>query len=411
VLLGSTSAGGLTNMKSRNAPSASIFRHGLFALVLCSSALAVAPGCDDEEKPATKVDARPSDGPVIDAKLPDAATTDAKPPDAGPDQAAGEGGQPDALTLDASDATDGGTPDAPATDAPADAAPADAPATDTPAADAPATDALAAIKHRLLMVDNGASKLLLLDQIDPSKSWTVTIPGGSRDLQLIGTDKVLVSHGNGAAEYLLATGAPTGWAVTSYAGVSTAQRLANGRTLIGWSVTGKMTFSEVDTAGAEVAKVEVNGLNQLRLARRLASGNTLFTGERAVGEWIVFEVDGTGAIVWEKPLAGKGYVALRNAGGNTLATTGATVTLTELTPGGTTAKLWGGTAAHPTARLQWFSGFQVLGNGNVVIANWLGDGKLTMGPHAVEFDADNKLVWQWEDHTAAMTVTNLLVLE
>jgi hypothetical protein len=401
-------------MTSRTPASTSIFRHGLLALALWSSALAVAPGCDDEEKPATKVDARPTDGAVTDAKLPDAAPADAKPPDAAADQATGEGGQPDALALDASDAADGGGPDgsdAPATDATADAPAADAAPGDAPATDAAATDALAVIKHRLLMVDNGASKLLLLDQIDPSKSWTVTIPGGSRDLQLIGTDKVLVSHGNGAAEYLLATGAPAGWAVTSYAGVSTAQRLASGRTLIGWSVTGKMTFSEVDTAGAEVAKVEVNGLNQLRLARRLANGNTLFTGERAVGEWIVFEVDGTGAIVWEKPLTGKGYVALREAGGNTLATTGATVTLTELTPGGTTAKLWGGTTAHPTARLQWFSGFQVLGNGNVVIANWLGDGKLTMGPHAVEFDADNKLVWQWEDHTAAMTVTNLLVLE
>jgi hypothetical protein len=395
------------------ARSSFLCRHGWLVLALCSSALALGPGCDDEEKPATKSDARPADAPMSDAKPGDAG--DAKPADGAPDQAPGEGGQPDAPASDAGDAADGGTPDAPAPDVAAETGSSDA--TDTPAsdaADAPAadaaTDALAAIKHRLLMVDNGASRLLLLDQIDPTKSWSVAIPAGSRDLQVVAGDKVLVSHGNGAAEYALANGAQ-GWVVASYAGVSTAQRLDNGRTLIGWSVAGKMTFSEVDTTGAEVAKVEVNGLNQLRLARRLANGNTLFTGERAVGEWIVFEVDGTGAIVWEKPLSGKGYVALRTAGGNTLATTGATVTLTELAPDGSTVKLWGGTTAHPTARLQWFSGFQVLTNGNMVIANWLGDGKLTMGPHAVEFDATNQLVWQWEDHTAAMTITNLLVLQ
>jgi hypothetical protein len=399
-------------MTSKTASSLSIPRHCLLAVVLWSSALMLAPGCDDDAKPS-KFDAKPADAATSDAKPGDAGDAgDTKPADTGtPDQAAGETGPPDAPAADSGDAADAGTsdtPDAPATDAPADSGTSDV-AQDAPASDA--TDAPAGIKHRLLMVDNGASRLLLLDQIDPSKSWSVAIPAGSRDLQLVGDGKVLVSHGNGAAEYRLADGTAAGWAVTSYTGVSTAQRLDSGRTLIGWSMTGKMTFSEVDTAGAEVTKIEVNGVNQLRLARRLANGHTLFTGERAVGEWIVFEIDGTGAIVWEKPLAGKGYVALRTAGGNTLATTGATVTLTELGSDGSTVKLWGGTTAHASARLQWFSGFQVMGNGNVVIANWLGDGKLMMGPHAVEFNAANELVWQWEDHTAAMTVTNLLVLE
>src|SRR4029078_12684887 len=37
-------------------------------------------------------------------------------------------------------------------------------------------------KHILYMVDNGFNKLLFLNQKHPSKSWTVSIPGGSRDL-------------------------------------------------------------------------------------------------------------------------------------------------------------------------------------------------------------------------------------
>src|SRR5215216_1154787 len=62
-------------------------------------------------------------------------------------------------------------------------------------------------KHILYMVDNGLNKLLFLNQKDPSKNWTVSIPTGSRDLQLVANNKLLVSHGNGAAEYDRTTGA------------------------------------------------------------------------------------------------------------------------------------------------------------------------------------------------------------
>jgi hypothetical protein len=50
-------------------------------------------------------------------------------------------------------------------------------------------------------------------------------------------------------------------------------------------------------------------------------------------------------------------------------------------------------------------------NGNILVANWLGDGNIGTGPHAVEFDANNNLVWSWEDHSTAQTITNLLVIE
>jgi hypothetical protein len=129
------------------------------------------------------------------------------------------------------------------------------------------------IKHVLYLIDNGLSKLLFLNQKDPSKSWTVPIPAGSRDLQLVANNKVLVSHGNGAAEYDRTTGAK-GWSVSTYAGVSTAQRLANGNTLLGWSTAAsgttpaKVMFSEVNSAGGEVSRVTINNITTLRLARR-----------------------------------------------------------------------------------------------------------------------------------------------
>jgi hypothetical protein len=285
------------------------------------------------------------------------------------------------------------------------------------------------IKHILYMVDNGRSNLIFLNQKDHSKNWTVSIPAGSRDLQLVSNNKVLVSHGNGAAEYDRTTGVK-GWSIDTFSGVSTAQRLPNGNTLLGWSTAAsgstpaKVMFSEVNRAGTEVSRVTINNITTLRLARRLSNGHTLFTGDINNDlKFYVFEVDATGAIVWQQSLyGGRGYVAYRLDNGDTRATMGPIGALWEpgkddnkvlqLSPKGSIVKYWGGMADHPNARLRKFSGFSVVPkNGNIVVANWLGDGNIGTGPHAVEFDAKNKLVWSWEDHSAAETITNLLVVE
>jgi hypothetical protein len=285
------------------------------------------------------------------------------------------------------------------------------------------------IKHVLYMVDNGFNKLLFLNQKDPSKNWTISIPGGSRDLQLVANNKILVSHGNGAAEYDRITGAK-GWSVSTYSGVSTAQRLANGNTLIGWSRAAsgtepaKIMLSEVNNAGAQVSRITINNITTFRLARRLANGNTLITGDmNNDAKYKVFEVNATGAIVWQQLLyGGKGYVANRLANGDTHATMGPVGNLyqpgkddnklLQLSPTGTIVKFWGGMVNHPAAELMKFSGYSVVpGNGNIIMANWLGDGNTGKGPHAVEFDANNSLIWSWKDFSAAQTITNLLVIE
>ncbi len=284
-------------------------------------------------------------------------------------------------------------------------------------------------KHTLYMVDNGLNKLLFLNQKDPSKNWKVSIPAGSRDLQLVANNKILVSHGNGAAEYDRTTGVK-GWSISTYSGVSTAQRLANGNTLIGWSTAAsgstpaKVILSEVNSADAEVKRVTINNITTFRLARRLSNGNTLITGDlNGDMKFKVFEVNASGAIVWQQLLyGGKGYVATRLANGETRASMGPVGALYEpgkddnkvlqLSATGAIVKYWGGMTNHPNAELRKFSGFSVVpSNGNIIVANWLGDGNIGTGPHAVEFDANNKLVWSWKDFSAAQTITNLLVIE
>lgn len=285
------------------------------------------------------------------------------------------------------------------------------------------------IKHILYLVDNGSNNLLYLNQKSPLNSWTVPIPAGSRDLQLVANNNILVSHGNGAAEYDRTTGVK-GWSISSYSGVSTARRLANGNTLLGWSTPAtestpaKAMFSEVNNAGTEVSRVTVNNITTLRLARPLANGHILFTGDMNNDlKFYVFEVDGDGTIIWQQSLyGGRGYLAERISNGHTLATMGPIGALWEpgrddnkifqLNPAGNIVRYWGGMNDHPNARFRKFSGFSIVPkNGNIIVANWLGDGNIGTGPHAVEFDFKNRIIWSWEDHTAARTITNLLVVE
>src|SRR5205085_985860 len=109
----------------------------------------------------------------------------------------------------------------------------------------------------------------------------------------------------------------------------------------------------------------------------------------------------------------KGYVADRLANGDTRATICQTDNkLLQISSTGSIVKYWGGNANYPNGELRKFSGYSVVpANGNILLANWLGDGNVGTGPHAVEFDASNHLVWSWKDYTAAQTITNILVIE
>lgn len=265
--------------------------------------------------------------------------------------------------------------------------------------------AASAIKHRFLAVDNGGNRLLLVDQIG-DRGWKVSIPAGSRDLQLLSGNKVLVSHGNGAAEYDLTTGAK-GWSVSGYSGITSACRLDNGNTLIGGNVDG-ITLYEIAPDRTEKSKLNPKGVSDLRLFRRLENGNTLLA---LAGAHKVVEIDPKGAVLWSGNLTDKAYVAYRLANGHTLATSGEDFIVYDFDPAGKATLAAGGKARHPNARFLWFSGFEILANGNLFVANWNGHGREGQGPHAVEFDKDNNLVWSWEDHDAAATVTNVLTWE
>jgi hypothetical protein len=263
------------------------------------------------------------------------------------------------------------------------------------------------ITHKFLGVDNKANNLIYVDQTDAAKNWTTAIPGGSRDLQIIDGNKVLVSHGNGAGEYDLATGKKL-WSIDSFRGINSARRLPCGNTLLGGAGKGGIAIYTVDAKGKTLNTRILKGMRDLRLMRALKNGNILLT---IGGPYRAVEVDAKGKIVWQAKLPGKGYKATRLPCGNTLVSTANAVQIVEFDANGKTVNCVGGKKSHPDMLLDCFSGFDTLKNGNVVVANWLGHGNQGKGKHLIEFDKKNKVIWTWGDHKTAKVLTNVLLTD
>ena len=222
-------------------------------------------------------------------------------------------------------------------------------------------DAAEPLKHRWLCVDNSAQpKLIHVDQFRPAQSWAVPLPAGSRDLQVLpGTPgRILVSHGDGAGEYDLASGRKLPWSVGGYAKITTAVRRPNGNTLLG-RIDG--TVFEVDPAGKELRQIQPPEKFDIRLMRPLDNGNLLLSGAYAK---TLLEMDPAGKIVRRIPHPGEGILGDRLPSGNYLTSAGSLAKIVEVDPQGTVVRFVGGKAEHPQVGLEYCSGWDLLPQGN-----------------------------------------------
>jgi hypothetical protein len=261
------------------------------------------------------------------------------------------------------------------------------------------------IRHRFLATDGETSKLIYVDQLHPEKDWTMETPKGPRDLRRVGEKTVLVSHKGGAFEVDLETGKQT-WIVNGYREVHAAIRLANGHTLLVGQTEKGATIHDVDRDGKETGRVVVEGKRNTRNAQRFENGNVLFTSGKAA-----IEVDAAGKIVWEAAIPGSADDIDRLENGQTVVPTGPGGTALYLEKDGKVVATRGGKDVHPDLKIHWFAATQTLANGNLIVANWLGHKPGLTGPHVLEFDAANKVVWRWESEGRVQTLHNVLVLE
>ena len=227
--------------------------------------------------------------------------------------------------------------------------------------------------HKVIVADEGNGKVHYINLANPSERWSITT--ANRDLQLIGSDRLMVSVGDGYAEYNVKTGAYIK-KVTTGGGVQSVFRLSSSSTFIG-SEGNPASVKEVDSTGKEIRKINFAVNASIRIVRPTLDG-TFLVGGKVAGT--MYECDSTGAVIWEAQAGGEPYMALRLPDGNTLVSNGYGAQMVLIGGDGKVIKQYptqadrNGSEFWSNAAPNFFAGFQILKNGNIVVANWEGHG-------------------------------------
>lgn len=265
--------------------------------------------------------------------------------------------------------------------------------------------------RRLLLRDEGMSQLGYVDIGNPANNWYIPVPTG-RDMQLVGAGRVLIGTGNGYEEREIATGKKV-FELTSFPNTVSARRLRNGNTLltgVNWQKKQGIVLVEVNSTGAIQRSVAFAGFDYVRLVRETANGNFLVAADE-----VVFEGDAQGNIAWRATVTGlpkpHAWQAVRLKNGQTLVSSGYAKNFQVFSKGG---KLVDSISGPAMVNPNFYSGFQVLKNGNYVVANWQGHGTKfgASGIQVLEYTPKGSLVWSWkQDATKFSSLQAVIVLD
>lgn len=272
----------------------------------------------------------------------------------------------------------------------------------------------APMSHKVIVADEGNGKVHYINLANPSERWSITT--SNRDLQLIGSDRLMVSVGDGYAEYNVKTGSLLK-KVPAGNGVQSVFRLSDTSTFIG--IDGNpASIKEIDSTGKQIKKIDFAVNASIRIVRPTLAG-TFLVGGKVAGT--LYECDSTGAITWEAQAGGEPYMALRLPNGNTLISTGYGIQMVLVDKDANVIKKFPtpaditGSSFWTQAKPNFFAGFQILSSGNIVVANWEGHGGGNGGNgyQLIEFDsALTKAVAYWkQDASLVSSLHGVLVLD
>jgi hypothetical protein len=272
----------------------------------------------------------------------------------------------------------------------------------------------ALMKYKVIVADEGNGKVHYINLANPTEKWSIAT--SNRDMQLIGSDRLMVSVGDGYSEYNVKTGAfikkvPTG------GGVQSVFRLSEKSTFIG-ADGNPASVKEVDSTGKEIRKINFALNTSIRIVRPTSKG-TFLVGGKIPG--MMFECDSTGAVKWEANAGGEPYMALRLPNGNTMISSGYGAQMVLVGKDANIIKKFpteadkNGSDFWNKARPNFFAGFQILKNGNIVVANWEGHGggNGNTGYQLLEIDSGlTRVVSYWkQDASLVSSLHGVLVLD
>jgi hypothetical protein len=271
----------------------------------------------------------------------------------------------------------------------------------------------AMIQHEFLAIDEGRANLLHINERDEGGDWIVPIgQPQARDMQLIGGNRILIGHHHGYTEFDIATGRKAK-EFALLTGVTAARRQANGHTLIaGVKVAGadSVVVLELDAQDREIHRAVFPG-DYVRLIRQTGQGTYLMSCNDRIREG-----SRAGEYLRDFPVAGfyHAWKALRLPNGNLIVTAGYGAFVVELDPAGNIIRKFGGRESVPSEINPFFyATFQLLPNGNLVLANWQGHGEGLgeKGVQLLEFNPAGEIVWSWSRAGLISSLQGVLVLD
>ncbi|MDF7826145.1 hypothetical protein P4B35_19090 [Pontiellaceae bacterium B12227] len=261
------------------------------------------------------------------------------------------------------------------------------------------------IKHRFLAKDESRAQLHYVDQFDSSNDWKIQLEKGCRDIRLLESNRVLVSHTDGYAEFDLATRKKVAEVRDPrFRKTETVTRLPNGNTILGANKKG-ITFFEVKSGGAVVREANFPQFQTMRLMRLSPQGHFLFGANTDH----VIEADWSGKVYADFQVPGAKHIYwIRKMDSGCRVSTGYGKSIVDVTPDGEVLRTLGGTDAY-----HFFSRPFELPRGHIVACNWTGHkpGDSERGPQLVEFDAEGNVVWKWHDPVRAGTIHGVIILK
>jgi hypothetical protein len=269
------------------------------------------------------------------------------------------------------------------------------------------------IQHEFIAIDEGHATLLHIDERDQSKNWLVPIgQPAARDMQLIGGGKILIGHHHGYSEFNLALGRLVK-EFKSLEGVTAVRRQPNGHTIVaGVDIPGAkgVAVLELDANDREIHRAIFPG-DYVRLIRQTEQGTYLMSCNDRIREG-----SRDGKYLREFPVDGfyHAWKSLRLPNGNLIVTAGYGAFVVELAADGKILRKFGGKESVPEeVRPFFYAMFQLLPNGNILLANWQGHGPGFghSGVQLLEFDSAGEIVWSWSQADLISSLQGVLVLD
>lgn len=289
-------------------------------------------------------------------------------------------------------------------------------------------------QHEFACTDYSGGKVFLVGK-DGKATWEYKT-GSCNDLWVLPNGNLLFNTGRGVQEVTRDkkvvfdyVGSPmksvvkqkdgTTKEVSSPSEVYGCQRLANGNTFVAECNSGRLL--EIAPDGKTVvkeARILPEGKNgghaYIRNARKLDNGNYLCC---MYGDQLVNEYDPSGKLVRSIKAPGGSHSAARLANGNTLIALGDKVKSKDGIETGLIEVdkddkiVWQvGNNDLPGRPLKFMTGFHRLPNGNTVMSNWLGHGKLDVAPQILEVTPDKKIVWTYANYQVMKTISSVVIL-